>query len=56
MQKHVSHFENGFVQRHIPYIEGRVDSVDNAQLIHAIVPRHIETVVLITRGGVEAAG
>lgn len=27
-------------QQHIPYVEGRVDSVDNGIFIHAIVPRH----------------
>ena len=36
-------------QRHIPYAEGRVGSVDNGIYIHAIVPRHVETVVLMTK-------
>lgn len=36
-------------QQHIPYVEGRVDSVDNGIFIHAIVPRHVETVVLLSR-------
>ena len=35
---------NIFVQRHIPDAGGRVDSVDNGIFIHAIVPRHVETV------------
>ncbi len=35
-------------QRHIPYVEGRVGSVDNGVFIHAIVPRHCETVVLMS--------
>ena len=42
-------------QRHILYVEGRVGRVDNGVFIHAIVPTHIETVVLITRAGVETA-
>ena len=36
-------------QRHIPDAEGRVGSVDNDLFIHAIVPRHVECVVLMTR-------
>ena len=40
---------NIFVQRHIPDAGGRVDSVDNGIFIHAIDPRHVETVVLMTR-------
>ena len=36
-------------QQHIPYVEGRVDSVDNGIFIHAIVPRHVETVCLMSR-------
>ena len=36
-------------QRHIPDVEGRVVSVDNAIFIHAIVPRHVETVVKLVR-------
>ena len=35
-------------QQHIPYVEGRVDSVDNGIFIHAIVPRHVESVVLLS--------
>ena len=38
-------------QQHIPYVEGRVDSVDNGIFIHAIVPRHIENVTCFTRAG-----
>ena len=41
-------------QQHIPYVEGRVDSVDNGIFIHAIVPRHIETVVLLSKGEVDS--
>ena len=40
---------NIFVQRHIPDAGGRVGSVDNGDFIHAIVPRHVESVVLITK-------
>ena len=36
-------------QRHVPDAEGRVCSTDNSIFIHAIVPRHVETVVLIKR-------
>ena len=36
-------------QQHIPYVEGRVDSVDNGIFIHAIVPRHVETVCLLSK-------
>ena len=36
-------------QRHIPDAEGRVGSVDNGIFIHAIVPRHVESVVLMSR-------
>ena len=36
-------------QQHIPYVEGRVDSVDNGIFIYAIVPRHVETVVLLSK-------
>lgn len=36
-------------QRHIPDVKGRVGSVDNAIFIHAIAPRHVETVVLMTQ-------
>lgn len=42
-------------QQHIPYVEGRVDSVDNGIFIHAIVPRHIETVALLESGKVPVA-
>ncbi len=38
-------------QRQIPDAEGRMDSVDNGVFIHAVVPRHVETVALITRAG-----
>ena len=41
-------------QQHIPYVEGRVDSVDNGIFIHAIVPRHVETVVLLSKGEVDS--
>ena len=40
-------------QQHIPYVEGRVDSVDNGIFIHAIVPRHVETCVLLSKLKVE---
>ena len=36
-------------QRHIPNEEGRVGSVDNGFFIHAIVPRHVESVVLLSK-------
>lgn len=36
-------------QRHIPDAEGCAGSVDNGIFIHAIVPRHVETVVLLSR-------
>ena len=36
------------VQRHIPDAGGRVGSVNNGIFIHAVVPRHVETVVLMT--------
>lgn len=42
-------------QQHIPYVEGRVDSVDNGIFIHAIVPRHIECVVALARRGERTA-
>ena len=41
-------------QQHIPYVEGRVDSVDNGIFIHAIVPRHVETVVLLSKGEIDS--
>ncbi len=40
-----------FGQRHIPDAEGRVVRADNAIFIHTIVPRHVETVVLMSRAG-----
>ena len=40
-------------RRHIPDAEGRVGSVDTGIFIHAVVPRHVEVVTLITRAGVE---
>lgn len=36
-------------QRYIPNEEGRVGGVDNAFFIHAIVPMHVETVVLMIK-------
>ncbi len=36
-------------RRHMFYEAGRVDSVDNGIFIHAIVPMHVETVVLMTK-------
>lgn len=36
-------------QRHIPDAEGRVGSVNMCHFIHAIVPRHVETVVLMSK-------
>ena len=36
-------------QRRIPDAEGRVGNVDNELFIHAIVPRHVETVVFMTK-------
>ena len=40
-------------QRHIPDVEGRVGRVDNGVFIHAIVPTHIETVVLLRRKNID---
>ena len=40
-------------QRHISDAEGRVGSVDNDIFIHAIVPRHVETVVLLRRKNID---
>ena len=37
------------VQRHIPDADGCGNSVDNDIFIHAIVPRHVETVALLSR-------
>ena len=34
-------------QRHILYVDNRDNSVDNGIFIHAIVPRHVETVALL---------
>ena len=36
-------------QRHIPDVEDRVGSVDKGIFIHAIVPRHVETVCLLSK-------
>ena len=36
-------------QRHMFYEAGRDNSVDNGIFIHAIVARHVETVVLLIR-------
>ena len=36
-------------QRHILYVEGRDNSVNMCLFIHAIVPRHVECVTLMTR-------
>ena len=41
--------KNSCGQRHIPDVEGRGNSVDNGIFIHAIVPRHVETVVLLSQ-------
>ena len=38
-----------FRKRELSYEGGRVNSVDNGIFIHAIVPRHVETVVLLER-------
>ena len=38
-----------YVQRNIPYAEGRVGSVDMCHFIHAIVPRHVECIVLMSK-------
>ena len=46
----VTHFISViFGQQHIPDVEGRVGSVDTGIFIHAVVPRHVETVVLMTK-------
>ena len=36
-------------QRHIPDAEGRDNSMNMCHFIHAIVPRRVETAVLMTR-------
>ena len=36
-------------QRHILYVEGRDNSVNMCLFIHAIVPRHVGTVVFMTK-------
>ena len=36
-------------QQHIPDVEGRVGSVDNAIFIHAIVSRHCESITILER-------
>ena len=41
--------KNSCGQRHIPDVEGRDNGVDNGIFIHAVVPRHVETVVLMTK-------
>ena len=40
-------------RRHILYEAGRDNSVDNGFFIHAIVPRHVETVVLLRRKNID---
>ena len=37
-------------QRHILDVEGRDNSVNMCHFIHAIVPRHVETVVQLSKG------
>ena len=39
------------VQQHIPDVEGRVGNIDNGIYINPIVPRHVESVVLMSRAG-----
>ena len=41
-------------QQNIPYAEGRGNRIDNSFFIHAIVPRHVETVVLLWRKAEQA--
>ena len=36
-------------QRHIPDAEGRDNSMNMCHFIHAVVPRHVETVVSLVR-------
>lgn len=45
------HLFLGIVQRHIPNAEGRGNSVHMCIFIHAVVPRHVETVCLLTHEG-----
>ena len=40
-------------QRHMLYEAGRDNRVDNGIFIHAIVARHVESVVLMSRAGTE---
>lgn len=40
-------------QRHRLYEGGRVGSVDNGVFIHAIVPRHVETVVKMSQSHID---
>ena len=48
-QKYVLRFETDIGRRNRLYEDGRVGSVDNGIFIHAIVPRHVECVVLMLR-------
>jgi hypothetical protein len=41
-------------QRHILDVDSCGNSVDNGIFIHAVVPRHVETVVLLSRKEVVA--
>ena len=41
-------------RRHILYEAGRDNSVDNGIFIHAIVPRHVETVVQLSKGNISS--
>ena len=41
--------KNSCGQRHIPDVEGRVGSIDMCLFIHAIAPRHVETVCLLSK-------
>ncbi len=43
-----------FGQRHIPDAEGRVGSRDNGIFIHAVVPRHVERVVRLSKGNISS--
>ena len=47
----ITRYPDSTGQRHIPDVEGRVVSVDNGIFIHAIVPRHVETGVLLSGKG-----
>ena len=42
------------VQRHIPDAEGKDYSVNMCLFIHAIVPRHVETVVQLSKGNISS--